>query len=147
MTRFVLAATLAAALVPGGIAHAQSTCPEGRPMTGDLGIERYRCIGGACEIWSETSLGLTHVFTTEPRIDRLDPEGPSAGALRVGDVLVAIDGILITSEDGGQRLANLRPGVAAVVWIRRGDRNLEVRVVPVPGCNPSGLSVRIPGAS
>jgi len=145
MRRLVLAAALVA-LVPGGIARAQGTCPEGRPMTGDLGIERYRCIGGACEIWTETELGLTHVFTTEPRLDRLDPEGPSAGALLEGDVLVAIDRILITSEEGGRRLANLRSGVAAVLWIRRGNRDLEVRVVPVPGCNPSGLSVRIPGA-
>lgn len=147
MTRFVLCATLVAALVPGGIARGQSTCPEGRPVTGDLGIERYRCIGGACEIWTETERGLTHVFTTEPRIDRLDPKGPSAGGLREGDVLVAVDGILITSEEGGQRLANLRPGVAVTLWIRRGDRDLEVRVVPIPGCNPSALSVRIPGAS
>ena len=116
-------------------------------MTGDLGIERYRCIGGACEIWTATELGLSHVFTTEPRIDRLEPDGPSAGALREGEVLLAIDGILITSEEGGYRLANLRSGVAAVLWIRRGDRDFEVRVVSVPGCNPSGLSVRIPGAS
>ena len=147
MTHFLLCATLAALLIHSGIAHAQGTCPEGRAMTGDLGIERYRCIGGACEIWTETDLGLGHVFTTEPRIDRLDPEGPSAGALREGDVLVAVDGILITSGEGGRRLARLRPGVAAVLWIRRGDRDLEVQVVPVPGCNPSGLSVRIPGAS
>lgn len=146
MTRFVLCAMLVAALVPGSIARAQGTCPEGRPMTGDLGIERYRCIGGACEIWTATERGLSHVFTTEPRIDRLDPEGPSAEALREGDVLVAIDGILITSDEGGRRLASLRSGVAADLWIRRGDRDLEVRVVPVSGCNPSGLSVRIPGA-
>jgi len=147
MTRLLLAVTLAAALVPADLARAQSTCPEGRPLTGDLGIERYRCIGGACEIWTEDRLGSTHVFTTEPRIDRLDPDGPSASALRVGDVLVAVDGILITSAAGGRRLANLDPGVTALLWIRRGDRDFEVRVVPVPGCNPSGLSVRIPGAS
>lgn len=147
MKRLLLAAALAAAVVPGGVANAQSACPEGRPETGDLGIERYRCVGGACEIWTRDELGLTHVFTTEPRIDRLDPDGPSARTLREGDVLVAVDGILITSASGGRRLANLESGVAAVLWIRRGDRDLEVRVVPVPGCNPSGLSVRIPGAS
>lgn len=147
MRRLLLAAALAGVLAPAGLARGQSTCPEGRPATGDIGVERYRCVGGACEIWIEDRLGRAHVFTTEPRIDRLDPDGPSAGSLREGDVLVAVDGILITAPSGGRRLANLEPGVEVELWIRRGDRELQVRVIPVPGCNPSGLSVRIPGAS
>lgn len=147
MRVLVLAAMALAGFVRVGAAGAQSACPEGRPLTGDLGIERYRCVGGACEIWAESARGLTHVFTTEPRIDRLDPDGPAGDALQKGDVLVAVDGLLITSAAAGRRLANLEPGVAVELWIRRGDRDLEVRVVPVPGCNPSGLSVRIPGAS
>jgi hypothetical protein len=143
--RFLSAMAVTAVLVPA-MARGQTACPEGRPTTGDLGIERYRCVGGACQIWVETPLGLSHVFTTEPRIDRIDPEGPSADALREGDVLVAVDRILITSPAGGHRLAALEPGTGVDLWIRRGERDLDVRVVPVPGCNPSGLSVRIPGA-
>lgn len=147
MTRLLLASVVSALLGSAGMARAQSTCPEGRPVSGDIGVERYRCVGGACQIWVETPLGLGHVFTTEPRIDRIDPDGPSAGELREGDVLVAVDGTLITSPAGGRRLASLEPGEGVDLWIRRGERDLDVRVIPVPGCNPSGLSVRIRGAS
>ena len=146
MTRLLAAIIVTALFVSAGTARGQSACPEGRPLAGDIGIERYRCVGGACQIWIETPLGLGHVFTTEPRIDRIDPDGPSAGALREGDVLVAVDRLLITSRAGGRRLASLEPGEAVELRIRRSDRDLDVRVVPVTGCNPSGLSVRIPGA-
>lgn len=131
-------------LVLVGSAVAQE-CPEGRPITGDLGIDRYRCIGGACEIWVRTPLGLGHVFTTEPRIDELDPRGPAAGQLRVGDVLVAVDDLLITTAAAGRRLASLVPGRAVRLWIRRDGRDREIELTPVPGCGPHGLSVRIPG--
>lgn len=144
MTRVAILATLAlllgAARVP-----AQDVCPEGRPVTGDLGIERYRCVGGACEIWSRTQAGRAHVFTTEPRVDQLDPAGEAAGKLEVGDVIVAVDDLLITTAAAGRRLASLEPGRPVRLWIRRDGREVRLTVTPVPGCGPSGLSVRIPG--
>lgn len=138
-------AALASTLVLASASEAQTTCPEGRPVTGDLGIDRYRCIGGACEIWTQTPRGLAHVFTTEPRVDALTPDGPGAGRLERGDVLVAVDDLLITTPAAGRRLASLEPGRPVRLWIRREGSDLQIEVVPVPGCGPSGLSVRIPG--
>lgn len=139
----VLAALAVVALASPGLA--QRSCPEGRPLAGDPGIDRYRCVGGACEIWTRSEAGLAHVFTTEPRIDRVDPDGAAAGRLEVGDVLVAIDDLLITTGAAGRRLANLEPGVPIRLWIRRDGRDLRLELVPRPGCGPRGLSVRIPG--
>lgn len=145
MKRVGLLAAIAVALVATP-SSAQETCPEGRPVTGDLGIDRYRCVGGACEIWTRTELGLAHVFTTEPRIDALDPEGAGADRLRVGDVVVAVDDLLITTPAAGLRLANLEPGAPVRLWIRRDGRDLHLEMTPEPGCGVRGLSVRIPGA-
>ncbi len=125
---------------------AQDTCPEGRPATGDLGIERYRCVGGACQIWTRADGEYAHVFTTEPRIDQVDPDGPASDRLRVGDVIVAVDDLLITTAAAGRRLANLDPGVPVRLWLRREGRDLQMSVTPIAGCGPHGLTVRIPGA-
>ena len=138
---FVTMAVLAVA----GTARAQVACPGGRPVTGDLGIERYLCVGGACEIWIRLPDGLAHSFSTEPRIASLHPEGPAAGRLEVGDVLVAIDDRLVTTPAAGRRLARLEPGVPVLLWVRRDGREVRVELTPRPGCGPSGLSVRIPG--
>lgn len=135
---------LALALAAPAVARAQA-CPEGRPATGDPGIDRYLCIGGACDIWRRTSGGVSHRFTTEPRIARLEPDHPVADRLEVGDVLVAVDEILITTPAGGRHLANLEPGRPVELWIRRDGRDLRLTVTPPAGCGPSGLSVRIPG--
>ena len=141
----VLLAISTAVLAFAGIARAQVTCPEGRPITGDLGIERYLCVGGACEIWIRLPDGLAHSFSTEPRIDRMDPEGSAAGRLETGDVLVAVDERLITTAAAGRRLARLEPGVPVRLWIRRDGRDMRVELTPRSGCGTSGLSVRIPG--
>lgn len=142
----VLLAIAAWTLGPATMASAQETCPEGRPLTGDLGIERYRCVGGACEIWTRTASGPAHVFTTEPRIDQLDPDGAAADRLEPGDTLVAIDDLLITTPAAGRRLARLEPGVSVRLWVRRDGRDLRFEVSPAVGCGPTGLTVRIPGA-
>ncbi|HJR52505.1 MAG TPA: PDZ domain-containing protein [Gemmatimonadota bacterium] len=142
----ILAALSVALLALAGASRAQETCAEARPLRGDPGIERYLCVGGACEIWVQLPDGLAHSFSTEPRIDAIDPESPAAGRLEVGDVLVAIDDRLITTSAAGRRLARLEPGVPVRLWVRRGGRDVRVELTPQPGCGPSGLSVRIPGA-
>lgn len=137
---------LLALVLAAPVAAVAQTCPEGRPATGDLGIDRYLCVGGACDIWRRTPDGLAHRFTTEPRIARLDADNPVAGRLEVGDVLVAVDETLITTPAAGRHLANLEPGRPVALWIRRDGREVRLTVTPPAGCGPSGLSVRIPGA-
>ena len=84
---------------------------------------------------------IVHRFSVEPRITSIDPKGPSANILRENDVLVAIDGSLVTTLEGGYKLANAKIGKAVRLRIRRGANELEVPVVPGKGCNLPGLTV------
>lgn len=117
------------------------TCAEGMPRTATLGIGMLQCVGGSCAVNVRHGSGFTHDFSTEPKVWRLDPEGPSAGVLREGDQVMAIDGALITTRDGGRRLANLRPGVPVALRIRRNGAEMRVTVTPRPGCNTPSLAV------
>jgi len=134
-----LALTLIAAGAPA--AHA-GRCPEGHPETGDLGIESLLCVSGSCAVNMRTeSGGFTHMFSTEPRIRGLVDGGPAAGELMDGDVIIAVDGVLITTREGGRRLANLKPGEPITLRIRRDRREMDVTLVPRLGCNMPGLAV------
>jgi S1-C subfamily serine protease len=116
-------------------------CPEGHPTTGDLGIEYLLCVGGSCSVNLRTDRGYAHDFSTEPRIRGVQPGGPAAGKLRDGDILISIDGVLITTLEGGRRLANLTPGKPVTLRVRRGDKEMDVTVVPGLGCNMPRLAV------
>lgn len=119
-------------------------CPWAGPAPARIGIERLLCRGGWCEINVRDEDGVRlHRFSTEPVIQELAAdavEGPAEG-----DVIVAVDGALITTREGGRRLANLVAGVPVRLRVRRNGRSLEVLVTPVPGCPTGGLSVRVPG--
>jgi S1-C subfamily serine protease len=134
-----LSLTLALALAARG-ADAQ-TCEGGVPRTATLGIGLLQCVGGSCTLNARDGAGRTHDFSTEPRVWRLDADGPAAGVLRDGDQLLAVDGALITSRDGGRRLANLRAGVPVSLRIRRNGAEMRVSVTPRPGCNTPALAV------
>jgi S1-C subfamily serine protease len=123
------------------VAAQAAPCPEGHPVTGDLGIEYLLCVGGSCSVNLRTDRGYVHDFSTEPRIRGLEEGGPAAGKLRNGDVLIAIDGALITTREGGRRLANLTPGKPVNVRVRRGGQEIDVTVVPRSGCNMPRLMV------
>lgn len=130
-----LALTLAA-----GAAEAQ-TCGDGIPRTATLGIGLLQCVGGSCTLNARDGAGRAHDFSTEPRVWRLEPDGPAHGVLRDGDQILAVDGALITTRDGGRRLANLRAGVPVALRIRRGGAEMRVAVTPRPGCNTPALAV------
>jgi S1-C subfamily serine protease len=135
-----LAAALALTLAAASAAGAQE-CAEGRPRTATLGIGLLHCVGGSCTVNAREGRGYRHDFSTEPRVWDLAPAGPAARALREGDQITSVDGVLITTPDGGRRLANLRPGVPVRLGIRRDGAAATVRVVPEPGCNTPALAV------
>jgi S1-C subfamily serine protease len=132
---------LAACLLASAAAAQAGPCPERLPRTATLGIGLFHCVGGNCGVNMRTARGVAHDFSTEPRVWNLDPAGPAAGRLREGDVVTAVDGALVTTPEGGRRLANLVPGRAVTLRVRRGGEEQEVRLVPVPGCNAPGLVV------
>ena len=117
----------------------QKECREG---TGDLGIGLFICNGGDCSVSQRLSDGrIAHRFSVEPRVREIDSKGPSALKLKENDVIVAVDGSLITSFDGGYKLANASIDVPIKLRIRRDKRELEVQIVPAKGCNLPKLTV------
>lgn len=106
-----------------------------------IGIGRFLCVGGECEInLPEPDGGRAHRFSTEPMVTELAP--PALGILRDLDVIVAVDGVPITTLEGGRRLARIEVGVPVTLGIRREAERIDVRLVPVPGCPTGALSVR-----
>jgi hypothetical protein len=142
-----IAAALAAVVVIGwtGIARSQSAapCPEGYPRTADLGIR---------ELEGNFSIALTRVqenpllirrvwkFSEEPRVGALDPSGPSYGRLKKGDVLVAIDGALITTGEAGRKIGALDPGRTVKLTVRRDGKTVDVKVRPRSRCPDEQLT-------
>lgn len=133
-TRILAGLALSAAFGWGTALTAQDpSCPGGR-LVGDL------------EITGLVDAARTHTpdwearFRTEPKIRGVVDGGAADGILEAGDVLVAVDNQLITTEEGGHRFANLKPGERVALRIRRGGQPLDVTVVPAARCEqrPTG---------
>jgi S1-C subfamily serine protease len=140
-TRFARALAAALALALSATAARAQGCEQGVPRTATLGIGLLHCVGGTCMVNARDGHGWRHDFSSEPRVWELEPAGPASRGLREGDQITSIDGTLITTREGGRRLANLRPGVAVRLGIRRDGAETTVRVVPEPGCNTPALAV------
>ena len=128
MIALLLAAAGSAA---GQIASSGDACPEGVPTRGSIGITSFEC--SHCSMQS-TGAARDWSFSSEPIVREVRPGSPAAGKIRSGDEIVAVDGYLITTGEGGRRLANLVPGQETEIVIRRGDRERDVRVVPQASC-------------
>ena len=76
-------------------------------------------------------------FGAEPELRDIRPDGPAAGRLREGDILVAVDGALITTREGGLKLARTQPAHAGRLTIRRDGRTQDVVIIPVAGPAPA----------
>jgi S1-C subfamily serine protease len=134
----------------GRVGVVEVECREGVPQ-GDLGISGLDCRGECTLTMNERGEEQAWSFTVEPRINGINRDGPAQGKLRRGDVLVAIDGVPITTRDGGVRYANVEPGQEVELMVRReGDlRRVTIRagsVCPPPPPKPLSPAPLLPRA-
>lgn len=141
MTRTIFTTLMVLAVLVSPAA-AQQSCPEGKPLAGDLGVRELICDGGPCAIYGRDSRGLYHRLSIEPRLVGIDTNGPAAGIVHENDILVAVDQLLVTTLDGGRRLAQLTPNQPVELWLRRNGRDLKVTVTSTLGCGIRMLRVR-----
>ena len=129
-----------------GEARAQEDgrCADQRLSGGTLGIGLLQCAGGACRLYQASGDGYAHRFSVEPRVWELT--APGRGPLKDGDILVAIDGSLITTGAGGRKLADVQAGQSIELRVRRGKTEKTVRLEAAAGCERSALTqtTRIP---
>lgn len=117
-----------------------ASCPGGAATVGDLGVDLH-CQD--CELsYRASSRSWRWRFRSEPTIKHVGASGPSHGKLRSGDVLVSVDGRLITTRSGGARLADLEPGEPVTVSVRRNGRDVTTEITPAAACPTDvGLAV------
>src|SRR5687767_3775938 len=106
-------------------------------QVGWIGIAGLQCSN--CRIDSETM-----TFSTEPRITAVAPGSPASGVLRAGDVIVSVNGVLITTTEGGERLASVRPGQNLAMVVRRDGELITARLGTLPGRCRGDLPTAVP---
>jgi len=124
----LMSAMLMATTATAAWAQGRQDCTGGERGEISYGISSIECLQctihmSGDERWIE--------YGAEPVIRSVASD---AGPIHGGDVLVAIDGQLITTASGGRRLANPEAGRLARFSIRRGGRQVEVTVAPVTSC-------------
>jgi C-terminal processing protease CtpA/Prc len=119
---------LSALVIPARGAWGQAVFSGSGGSGPDLGIGRmiapYAIVHAAAD-WIQ--LG------GEIELRDIRPDGPAAGRVQDGDILVAVDGALITTRAGSEHLFDAQPGRPLRLTIRRGGRDREVVVVPMGG--------------
>ena len=119
-------------------------CADERLTGGTLGIGLIQCAGGACTLYQKAGPESAHSFSVEPRV--WDLSEPARSRLKDGDILLSINGALITTRKGGRELASVKPGQSVELRIRRGKSEKTVRLTAAEGCERSRLvqSTQIP---
>jgi hypothetical protein len=125
------AAALVAAMVWIGPAAAQRC--HGGIVVPDLGFDG---LSGALSISQNNDDRPVFEFGGEPVISEVRGNGPAAGRLRDGDAIVAVDGQLITTREGGRRYSAIDPGDLVRLSIRRGGRVQDVSLRTGARCLP-----------
>jgi len=110
---------------------------ESGVVLGTLGISGLDCVGECSVTLTSEGREENWVFSTEPRIFTIKDGGPADGILEPGDYLVAIDGVLITTREGGRRYADLEPGEIVTVRYRRDGNVHEAGIRVGSQCRPT----------
>ena len=107
-------------------------CPSGQ-FEGDLGFTGIECVRCVLQPRRPAS-GPWIEFQTEPILIGVTPGGPAAGKLEERDVLVAIDGDLITTYAAAMRYSQLQPGKPVRLTVRRAGVVKDVEIVRGSKC-------------
>ena len=115
------------------VAESSKQCGPGAVVIGSLGYRGIECSSCSFTL-REDGTGRQWKFRAEPVIAGVTPGGPADGKLREGDVVVAIGGHLITTQEGGRLFGSATPGEPVVVRVRREGREAEVAITPAAEC-------------
>jgi len=111
-------------------------------VVGSLGITRMDCRGDCTLSFEDGWRDGVWSFSVEPRITEIAPHSPAARALEIGDRIVAIDGILITTTEGGRRFASIEPDRDVTIRYRRDGRVGDTVLRSGTRCGPAVEGVR-----
>lgn len=141
--RTVLVLGLVAAAAAPARAQVDSTRPARRPraqVRDEAG--RSYSISTNTEGWLGVGLQCSNcrfqaegkernwTFSEPPRVFSVDDGGPGDEAgLRIGDVLVAVNGVSLTTSQGGTRFGSIKPGQSVRLTYRREGRDRTVTMV------------------
>lgn len=125
------------------VAATAQTCTGAK--VGSLGLMGWDCRGDCTLTLDEKNGEKAWSFSVEPRIVGIEPGSPADGVLQAGDILVAVDGLLITTKEGGERMANLPADADVVVRFRRGGRMAEATIHTAAACRTSWELPPVPG--
>ena len=127
-----------------GVSASADVCPDGRAPRGAIGVSSFECSN--CRM--TTSYGeRVWNFSSEPIVRTVTPGSPVDGKVHEGDAIVAVDGHLITTGEGGRRLGNMMPGQAVSMVVRTGNREKTVVVIPEAECSRSGTHADAPAVA
>ena len=102
---------------------------DGGMLVADLGFAEMSC--EHCTI-NVSPNRVYYRFGTEPRVSEITEAGD--GRLRENDVLVAVDGRLITTQEATDRIATVRRGERVRLTVRRAGRTQDVEITAGRRC-------------
>lgn len=148
--RAMLGTSLLIAVASAAVAQANCTNGAGEVTFGFGAIDCLQCTVHTApgDQWVEYGAEPVVRFSTF-RVAGV--QATTFGAVQAGDVLIAIDGTLITTPAGGRALANPVAGRATRFTIRRDGRQMDVTLTPVFQCRYTAgggvLLSQLPGAA
>jgi regulator of sigma E protease len=113
-------------------------CGEQEVTTGELGIASLAC-GPCTQTWRDGR--WIWRFDAEPEVLGIQDDGPASGKLEQGDEIVSVDGLLITSAEGGDRWSMVEPGETVTLVARRDGRERAVSIQAGSQCKKRSFSI------
>jgi len=151
MMRALGAALLASGLALASAAQLQGqagvnaeACPGGLEPRGTVGISSFECSN--CRLYTSDDERVWS-FSSEPIVRAVKPGSPADGKIREGDAIVAVDGHLITTGEGGRRLAGIEPDQAVSMVVRSGNRERTVELLSGSECPRRGAYAAAPAVA